>query len=241
MKRWLWFFSALLISTGVYFTIRYGLRPKPIPVLNPTLFENPQQIGAVIYKRLRQEILTERILLLGSDPQLLGYQEVWTGLLKTALADDVKIDVFYQRENLEAPESVGRWESIPFNLSMIGTVEFIAQVSARMNAGHLVVIHALTSEVSHLMQDSLSRGFDKAIQHPVLALSTIALTLQPGEQERLQSKCLGPASEPDGLSRMECAEARVTKTLMKKKPLPGNIWAVMERHGLKEYLVFVHR
>ena len=65
MKRWIWFLVSIFISTGVYFTLRYGLRPKPIPVLNATEFNEAQQIGAVVYKRLRQEIRGE--VHVGSD------------------------------------------------------------------------------------------------------------------------------------------------------------------------------
>src|SRR4051812_29815498 len=85
IKRWVWILVSIFISTGVYFTIRYGLRPKAIPVLNATEFAEVPQIGAVIYKRLRQEIRTEQLLLLGSTPELAGYEDLWVGLLKSAL------------------------------------------------------------------------------------------------------------------------------------------------------------
>src|SRR3954470_22627530 len=97
-KRWIFFLVSMIVSTGVYFTIRYGLRPKPIPVMNATSFNQPGEIGAVIYRRLRQEIRAERVLLLGSTPELSDYDEVWTGLLKTAAADNVNVPVFFQRE-----------------------------------------------------------------------------------------------------------------------------------------------
>src|SRR6187200_922925 len=103
MKRWLWFLVSIVISTGVYFTLRYGLRPKPIPVLNATEFAETPQIGAVIYKRLRQEIRGERIVLLGSTPELQDYEQVWMGLLKTAVADQINIPVLFQHEGLKAP------------------------------------------------------------------------------------------------------------------------------------------
>lgn len=240
MKRWLWFCTAVLISTAVYFTIRYGLRPKPIPVLNPTEFEDPQQIGAVVYKRLRQNIRPERLIVLGSSPDLQNYAAVWTGFLKTAVADQVKIDVFYQRENLNSPEAVSGWATIPFNEDMIRSGEFFKQVEDRQKAGHLVVIHAPTSEATHLMKESLSRELDRVVRHPVLALSTLNLTLKPEDLEALQAQCLDPEAEREGRARLDCAEARVSKRMIKKRLAEGKIWAVMERHGLQEYLIFVH-
>jgi hypothetical protein len=240
MKRWLWVILSILISTGFYFTIRYGLRPKPIPVLNATEFSEAPQIGAVIYKRLRQEIRYESVMLLGSTPNLQEYEQVWTGLLKTALADEVKISVLFQHEGMKIPQMQGAWETVPFNDQMVQSGELLNLVKARIEPGKLVVIHGATSEISHLVKDSLSRELDKGLERPVLALSTLSLSSKPEEQEALLAQCLS-AAEDDNHMRMECAEVRVGKALMKKKISGGGIWAVMERQGLKEYLIFVHR
>lgn len=239
MKRWLWFFASILISTGVYFTIRYGLRPKPIPVMKPSEFASTQEIGAVVYKRLRQEIRAERVLILGSSPALQGYSEVWSGILKSALADQVKIPILFQREGLEPAQPEGPMEVVTFNERMLHSGELLALVKAQMGSGRLVVIHSTTNEVSHLIKDSLSRGLDAISKHPVLSISTLALSLRPEEIESLQTECLN--NEPEGRIKLECVEVRVSRIMLKKKLSPEKFWAVMERHGLKEYLIFIHR
>src|SRR5579872_4491460 len=99
MKRWIWFAVSIFISTSVYFTIRYGLRPKPIPVMNASEFERPEQIGAVIYKRLYEEVGSERVLLLGSDKAIVQPSaSMWTGFLLTARAAHTAVSVIFQRE-----------------------------------------------------------------------------------------------------------------------------------------------
>ena len=239
MKRWLWFLAALLISTGVYFTIRYGLRPKPIPVLNPTHFENAEQIGAVVYRGLRREILVERLILLGSMAEGVEYQAIWTGFLKAALADGNHVESFFQRSGLQAPQNLMNWMVIPYAESMIHNPELISQVSQTTAPGHLVIVHGLTQEVTHLMPSSLSRALDTAAQHPVLSLSLVSLSAKPDALEQLQDQCAQEKAQSDDHARISCPQARVTKTLIKKKAAPGTLWAVMERHGLKEYLIFV--
>jgi hypothetical protein len=236
MKRWLWFSLSLLISTGVYFTIRYGLRPKPIPVMNATEFSNMQEIGAVVYRRLRQEIRNERVVLLGSSPELADYEEVWSGLLKTALADQVKVTVLFQKEGLHPPAG-GAWQTISFDENMVRSGELLNAVKQKMQAGDLVVIQAPSTEVSHLIKDSLSRELDTASGRPVLSISSLDVSLTNAEQNDLQAQCL---SAQELASRIDCAEARVGKNLLKKKMTSGKIVAVLERHGLKEYLLFVH-
>jgi hypothetical protein len=239
MKRWLWILAAIFISTLVYSTIRYGLRPKPIPVLNPTEFEDLQQIGAVVYKRLRQNIRPERLIVLGSSRELAGYENIWLGFLKTASADQVKIDVFFQHEGVSLPADIGGWETLPFNESMVHSGDLVKLVRDRLQVGHLVVVHGLSEEVSHLIKDSLSRQLDEVVHHPVLSLSTLPVSSKANDAEAVNPDCLNPAAAPDGLVRFECAKARVAKAMLKKRLAEDKIWGVMERHGLQEYLIFV--
>jgi hypothetical protein len=240
LQRWLWFGAAILISTVVYATIRYGLRPKPIPVMNATAFQQAEEIGAVIYKRLRQEVRAEQALVLGSDPDLKDYPEIWTGFLKAAVADNVKIEAFFERESLSLPWVMDGWPVVPFAPAKIASGELFNNVKARVGPGHLVVIHGPTDDVSHLTRDSLSRGLDAALQHPVLSISSVRLNLKPEEDEALQLRCVS-ALPGDPAARLDCAQARVSKILRKKKLEESPLWAVVERDGLKEYLVFVYR
>jgi len=235
MQRWLWFFFSILISTSVYFTIRYGLRPKPIPVINATEFEQPPQIGAVIYRGLREEVRSEHVLLLGSDMNLADSGQVWTGFLKTALADHVEIPVIFQREGVSPIEGEGI-QIVPYSEQMVTSGELIKQIKSRVQPGQLVIIHGTTDEMSHLHAESLSRTLDKELERPVLALSTVNATLTSEEQERLLKECY--ASHAEAAARIDCSQVRESRMLSKKKS--GKIWAAVERHGLKEYLVFVH-
>lgn len=233
MKRWLWFLFAVAISSTVYLTIRYGLRPKPVPIMNPSEFEQVDQIGTVIYSRLKQNIRPERLIVLGSSPELTGSEEIWDGFLKTALADGVSIDAFYQYDGLPTPASS---QPIAFNDGQIRSGEFVKLVESRLKAGHLVVVHGPTRVVSHLVTDSLSRKLDDVVHHPVLSISTLPISVRPEDLQSLQDAC-----KDDHDTRLNCAVAKVSRTLSKKRDTPGKFWSVMERHGLQEYLVFVQR
>jgi hypothetical protein len=219
----------------VYLTIRYGLRPKPVPIMNPSEFERADQIGAVIYRRLKQNIRPERLIVLGSSPELSRAEEVWDGFLKTALADGLSIDAFYQFESLSAPE-VFAATAIPYTEAQIESGEFAKTIKSRLQAGHLVVVHGSTRRVSHLVTNSLSRQLDDVVHHPVLAVSTLPISIKAEELQSLQEAC---QSTPE--TRLNCAVARVSRTLSKKRDTPGKLWSVMERHGLQEYLVFIQR
>lgn len=239
MQRWIWIVVALGVSTSVYFTIRYGLRPKAIPVLNPTSFEKWEEIGVVMYKRLRQNIRTERVVLLGSSEDVKESDQIWLGLLRAAHADREKLVVFYRQGTalLNADQLA---DSATFDEPALLDGKLVEDVRKRLKAGQLVVVRGLTREVTHLVDGSLSRQLDKAVRHPVLSISTMPLAINKTEQDNLQPQCLDASEDPTGLRRLGCAAQKVARKFAKKKLSPEKIWAVAERHGLKEYLVFVY-
>ncbi len=240
IHRWIWILIAIAVSTTVYFTIRYGLRPKPIPVMNPTSFERLEQIGIVTYKRLRQNIRSERVVLLGLSSDVPGNSEVWLGLLRAAAADKEKVVVFPSRADFQiGMENTFEW--VPYSEEADNSGQLLELAHERMKGGHLVVILGSSNEVSHLVAGSLSQKLDRLVGHPVLSISTLPLSLDESEIRLAETECLEPSSEGNPLRRLHCAAIRSGRKFLKKKLDPEKVWAVLERHGLKEYLLFIHQ
>ena len=239
MKRLFLIVVSISISTGVYYTIRYGLRPKPIPVLNATKFERPEQLGVVIYKRLRTDIRAERVVLLGSSLDVPEDFRVWDGLVKAALADHEKI-VYFERTILPVDPVNRKYEVIPYDDAAVANGKLGELVKARQGKGKLILIHGLNREASHLVEQSLVRRLEVLLQHPLLALSILRLAVNATERETLEPACASPGTDLTGQGRLGCAAERVAKQMQRRALDPRNFWSVIERHGLKEYLVFVH-
>lgn len=240
MHRWIWILVAISVSTTVYFTIRYGLRPKPIPVMNPTSFERREQIGIVVYKRLRQNIRSERLVLLGGSMDVNGNAEVWSGLLQAAAADKERIVVFSPDKELPLAPSE-QVEIVPYTEEAFMSGELVQQAHQRLESGRLVILIATTPQVSHLVSHSLSQQLDHKMGHPVLSVSSLKFVLDDEALSEMEPECLEPSAEKDAVRRLSCAASRVSRKYSKKKLAADKIWAVMERHGLKEYLIFIHQ
>lgn len=221
MPRWIWIALAFCISTSVYFTIRYGLRPKPVPVINPTQFETPEQIGVVIYKRLRQNVRADQLVILGSSN---GEREedskIWDGFTKEATAEGGRVETIRSDE-------IGDKTAL------------FKKVDEALKAKKFVIVRGLTPEVSHLTQNSLSRDLDRQRKHPVLSISIMRLAINKIDADDLQTQCL--STDDESVRKLDCAAQKVARKYLKRKLEADKLWAVMERHGLKEYLVFVHR
>ena len=207
--------------------------------MSPTEFSDLEQIGAVIYKRLRQNVRAEHVVLLGSSPNVQDDFRIWSGFLKAATADGEKIVYFSPRGFPPVPANPA-WESLQYEGTAIKADELLNQIKERLAAKRLIVVHAPVQDVSHFVKTSLSRQVDRIAQHPVLSISSLRFALSREEQDSLQSHCLDTQSENEGENRLSCASQKVSRKYQRKNLDASKIWAVIERHGLKEYLVFVH-
>ncbi len=221
MPRWIWIVIALAISTSVYFVIRYGLRPKPIPVMNPTEFQSADQIGSVVYKRLKQNLRAERAVVLGAAKDSPDDALIWEGLTRAAQVDGEKI--------------------IRFSGEQLAAENFLNSVLQSLKAGQIVLIEAPTAEVSHLVPGSITQKLEKVVGHPVLSISTARLAVAREEYDSVKLQCITATESQSAEKRLDCAGQRVARKYLKRNLAPDKIWAVMERYGLKEYLVFVYR
>jgi hypothetical protein len=160
------------------------------------------------------------VILLGSTPGTADDALMWKGLIKAAQADGERTIEYADR----AVEG-----------------DALLKVKDSLKAGQLVIVEGPTPDVSHLVEGSLSKRLEKIVGTPVLAISTLGLVVDPENYEALQSKCVEATEIKSSLLRLDCAAQKVARKNLKKKLAPDKIWAVMERHGLKEYLLFIHR
>jgi hypothetical protein len=239
MPKWIWIVLAFILSTSIYFSIRYGLRPKPIPQLNPTVFETPEQVGIVTYRALRASLRQERVLVLGSSLVIAKYPEIWDGFVKAATEDHVKIDVVFAREGLVSPVTLAPEIVKKVKPEELGTEAFLNQVKSTYARGELALIYLMNDEATHLIAGTVTRKLSELPNLPVISISMLPMALREQEMEALVPHCLDPRSEDKPEEKLGCAAARISRRYLRKK-LPTDKWvAAIERHGLKEYLLFV--
>lgn len=242
MVRWLWVILAVCLSSSIYLVVRYGLRPKPIPVMNPTRFERLDQVGVVTYKRLRQNLRAERILLVGISPEVRMGPEIWRGFVRAAMADGQKLALYRPATGLAVEESWPNGVSIqeydPIKVEESG---FARDIQSQIHAGMLLVVLAETRETSHLVTNSISRRLESVLGRPVLSVSVLNFSVLPPPADEPSSQCLDASEDNTGQVRLACAVHRVQRKFLKRHLDPQRIWGIIERHGLKEYLLFIYQ
>lgn len=237
MPKWFWVLLAVVVSSGIYFSIRYGLRPKPIPLMKPNHFSTLEELGVVSSRRLFQQIRSEKVLVLGHDPRLSNSLEVWQGLIKGAVDSKVKIRKIYYLGIEELPAFYRTFQTEAVDLSRLGEIQ--KELIQSRRRGGLVVFLMPTNQASHLRKDSITKKLEASVLGPIFSLSQRKLILDQQELEEASSSCTDLDAD-DFESRLQCIEFKYAKSQSRKK-LDGNkILGAIERYGLKEYLLLVH-
>lgn len=223
----------------VYLTIRYGLRPKPIPIINPSVFSTPEEIGKATYHALRSAIRAEKVVVFGSTSLIPQYPQVWDGLVRAALDDHVRIDVVFARSDLGLPPSAVGLHLQQVSPESLSTSEFLKDVTSAYHRGQLALLYLMNLESSHLMKDSVTRKLQELPNSPIVAISMLPFGVRSEDVDQMNTQCLDPRDQDDGEQRLACAVARISRRYLRKK-LPQDKWVgAVESHGLKEYLLFV--
>lgn len=241
MPKWMWVALSLALSSGIYFSIRYGLRPKPIPLLNPTVFDRADQIGIVAYRALQPSLRQERILVLGSTPSLPEYEAIWDGFIRAAIADGVKIDSVFERADLKLPESLKNFSGVhTVSEADLASPDFVKQVMNAYQRGEMALMQVLSLEATHLIAGTVTNRLQALPELPVVSVSMLPLAVRQEDFEQLQPHCLDPRDDAAASeSRLWCAASRISRSYLRKH-LTADKWvAAVERHGFKEYLLFV--
>lgn len=237
-QKWLWVVLALVISSSIYLSIRYGLRPKPIPIMKPTSFSSLEEMGVVTYRRLRQQIRSEKVLVLGvelSDPE---GQNLWVGLMKAAVADKVTIQDVFVDSRIESSIFFQGFKTTSFVADAPQDLKDTLIKGRRRNG--LVIVLASNQDSSHLRKDSLTKILEKSPLGPIMSLSQMPLILNKEILEEKSESC-ADLDMSDFLSRSECVVYRFSKQHLRRKLSPEKLYGGVERYGLKEYLIFIHR
>lgn len=239
MPKWFWALLAFSISIGIYFSIRFGLRPKPIPQLNPTVFDNPEQIGVVTYHVLRGPLRQERVLVLGSAPAIPNYDAIWDGFVKAALADGLKLDNLFQREGLVTPSALADKKVRTVKAADLLQKSFLSEVQAGYQHGEIELLQLMNLEATHLILGTVTRKLQELPNLPVMSVSMLPMAIRQEDLEQLQPVCVDPRADGNPEERLGCAASKISRKYIRKR-LPHDKWvAAIERYGLKEYLLFV--
>lgn len=248
MKKSTWAYilvaSAVVIG-GVYFAIRFGLKPKPIPKISWSHFVSPEDYGSNIYKRLRLEIQSQNLVFLGVLPERESHYHVWNGFLNSLESE-------YKYEHLIVDASLPHKKLLPFteeisllenNTTIVSTIKDIIATKKK------VAIVLPTVFMSYLVKDNFYSYLTRSIYDPEqemkfnvdwMTFSLSSFPLNHDQEKTLDIPCDTEVKDKDGSGALGCMILLKAKTLYRKKRIEGKIPAVLDQIGTKEYLGLIN-
>lgn len=242
LNKWgslLWIPFAFALSFSVYFVVKWGLKPKPIPEFNPTKFESMEQIGAVAYRRLRAALMQEKLLVIGSNPWLRDYEKVWNGLIAAAREDKWNIDVLYEDQALAAIQNFSGLKRQQLSLPDISN-PMTQELKSHLMYKHILVVHTTFNHSAIKGEGSWRAEIEGVLKRPWTTVTMLGFGTNEAEIEALQPACIDHLEPATKEQYLACSAVKISRQYLRKKLSTTDYWAAMQRHGLKDHYLFVH-
>ena len=223
--RWVLGLVFISITLSVFGVLRYGLAPKSLPIIKPTYFNKKQEIGAVIFRRLFQDMKELDGLLAETSPSIQNGEEVWRGFLKVAAQYGKKFDLIIQHEKLEPLTNY-----IPLiQMDLIkNNQEFQNLLKQSLQEGQTILIHG---PIDTKLPDIKTMG------KKIFTLSQQIFATHPSEEKILQESC--PESK-DKIFHKSCQALHLSKKYYRKNLRRDKLSAALEKFKRNSFTLFIH-
>lgn len=233
MLKWVLSLASVILLAGLVFSIKFGVAPKPIPLIKATEFENPKEIGVLVYRRLLQDIREQPIVIVGSLTSIPFYKEIWDGFLLVAQQDHRPFDKIYLSQGIAEP------------IRLKGMQIELWEGEGEQTLPHdkKIIIHGPVNWSSHFYDHSLVKRLEAERKRPILTITLNKFVVSREQLEMLQPPCPDdedPDAPIDFTEQLNCAAERISKDHFRKKLDPDKSWMALYRFGLKDYILFVY-
>lgn len=222
-------------------SVRYGLRPKPIAMINPTVIGQPVEMGALVYRRISEAIRTEKILFFGySDVKI--FSEPFVGFIKSARANGMHFKTI-----IEVSDSKRRNEfsttlalELAMNWIVITPEDLLPVLKQQMAKHEVVVVVVPVEQATHLEKSGLIKQMESELKSPIVAINFLPFYVTEDQLERQNFACNKAKEEMNTKEKLDCASLKISRKFLRKKLDELKYYVALEWHGLKEYLAYLH-
>lgn len=230
-----WTFLGILVTAGVAGTIYFGLQPKSVPKIKPSLVAQPESLGEAVGQRLWQEIRDADVIFLGVEPGKMEHLKVWKGFLETLPSDQrygqILIDPGLPDKNI-----------IPFTDEIdlqkdLARFEEGLKTAAEKKIRLAFIVPSIYASQS--IPDNPIHRLKKTLGFLPLSLSVAEPTLKREEETEALYPCVTGSGDTVGLGSWGCLIQAKSRGLYRKKWTPGKYLGLMDQIGALDYLILV--
>jgi hypothetical protein len=229
----------LIVTVGMLGVLKYGYEPPPQKLMAPSFFDTPEEIGAVVYRRLFGSLREEKLVFFGVPPQPEWHVEILRGFIKTAAAEGrpfERLVVETQMPELGL-EGLPKMEVVSIPTNTPTQAELVDALSSQ--AGYRTLVYLPSIFATHLLDGNvLDRYREKTGSNP-LSISTAPLALRPDQEYLVDPACVGSERDANGTSKLGCTILRSGRGYYRKNVVQDRWVAIMNSPYPNDNLVMI--
>lgn len=239
MKWFYWSLMSVILLAGIGVSVYFGIQPKPVPKITLSGFENPEEMGQSIVKRLRLEIQAAPIVYLGVIPEQKAHYQIWQEFLKVSQEPSLKYDLLIIEKNLPYQESFDKTGFAQVEvLDLKQDFDRLAQGLKKAAEQKMrVAVLAPSIYISTLLKGNTADRLKSESGVKAVSFSTSTFPLNSEQEKNMDIPCILNEQDHSGAGPLGCFVAHSARPFYRKKKVINKYPGAVNQVGAQEYLV----
>jgi hypothetical protein len=245
MKK-LYFFLIITMIASAASIIFKTAKPQAAEIMKPSVFAQPDEIGAVVYRRFYAPLESQKVVIFGVPPQPPWHQKVLLGFLKVAQAEKRPYDAIIMQPEMPPLDVSGlqRADGSPIDvvqapMNDTAQAQLLDAIRSRRQAGQRVLVYTPSVFSTHLLPANPLQRLEKQTGEHFFSITTGPLVLQPVQEFLIDPPCVGSERDQNGTAPLGCAFLQSSRGTYRKHVAQDQYVAIMNQQGVDDYLLMI--
>ncbi|MBK9324187.1 MAG: hypothetical protein IPM97_14775 [Bdellovibrionaceae bacterium] len=235
MKYIYWISAAVILASGIGFSIYFGIQPKTIPKITYSHFEAPSDLAKAVILRLNQELKSSPIVLLGVMPGRSYDLEVWKAFLAESSLPGLQYQVLVVDPDL--PGVVDMFPGAVRVNFMKDTDRFIEGAKKALSQGLRMAAIVPSIYGSQLLKESPASLIKQKSDLQPASFSLAGFPRNSEQEQKQELLCVMGVNDRQGTGALGCAVQNKARLVYRKKSNPQKFEGLMDLVGERDYLI----
>lgn len=237
LKKLYWIILVILVLAGVALVLYYGTKPRPVPKIKLSNFEEPGVLSRSLLLRLNLEIKNSPVLVIGADPKEEVHFLVWQKFFEANQEAGSKYD------SLVVDKDLGHADKFPGALALDTLEEIetvIAGVQGAIERNERVAILVPTVYSSQLVHANFVQRLKERLGQEVTSISLSGFPRTREGEKTMPIACVVEGVDDVGTGGLGCMIVQMSRNQYRNKKVESGKWVgLAEQVGLRDYLVLL--
>lgn len=231
-----------IMGLGLFLTFKFGYKPAPVAVMEPTHFAQAEDIGVSLYREVREPLERSGAVVFGVPPQPEWNQKILRGFMKAAADEGRPFEVLLAEPEMPAldlsdfPEI--EVKRVPMNTRM--AAEFADALQSAKAAGRRTLVYTASLFSTPLLVGNPLTRFEKITGENLFTITAAPLALRHDQEFLIDPPCVGSERDMAGTAPLGCEILSTGRALYKQSIAQDRFVAYLKKDATRDdYLLLV--